>query len=137
MRALILCTGNSCRSQMALGWMRHLYGASIEAFSAGSQPADRVHPLAIAAMREVGIDISREQPKHLSIFLEQSFDRVITVCDTAAEACPVFPGKAVRYHRDFADPAKASGSPYEQMAVFWRVRDDLKTWIMEIMNDPG
>ncbi len=132
-RILVLCTGNSCRSQMALGWLRHLYAERIEAFSAGSQPAGRVHPLAIRAMQEVGIDISGEQPKHLGQFLGQPFDKVLTTCDSAAEACPVFPGRVERYHRDFSDPARAAGSEEKCMAAFRRVRDEIKEWLIELM----
>src|SRR5574341_2180548 len=103
-RILVLCTGNSCRSQMAEGWLRHLYPDLVEAYSAGSQPAGYVHPLAIRVMAEIGIDLSGGTSKHLSAFMDRPFDKVITVCDSAAESCPVFPGPAHRYHCDFTDP---------------------------------
>jgi len=135
MRVLVLCVGNSCRSPMALGWIRSLCGDGVEAHSAGSRPAERVHPLAIRVMAEVGIDISAEKPQPLDRFLGQPFDRVVTVCDSAAETCPVFPGSATRYHRDFVDPALATGSEDQRMVVFRQVRDDISAWIAAIMSE--
>lgn len=132
LRILVLCTGNSCRSQMAAGWLRQSHQDRAEIVSAGSQPASVVHPLAIRVMDEVGIDISHEIPQHIDRFSGQAFDRVITVCDTAAEACPVFPGKAERFHRDFTDPAKADGSEDARLTMFRRVRDEIKAWLDEI-----
>lgn len=131
-RILILCTGNSARSQMAEGLLRALAGDRFEVASAGSQPS-RVHPLAVEAMAERGIDISGHRSKHLEEFLGQSFDRVLTVCDQAAQNCPVFPGPARRMHWSFPDPAAAEGSPEERAAVFAGVRDDiearLRAWL--------
>lgn len=125
-RVLILCTGNSARSQMAEGWLNHLAGDRFQAFSAGSQPAGYVHLLAIRVMAEVGIDISQHRSKSMNEFLGQPFDYVITVCAPAAEACPVYPGPARRLHWPFDDPAEASGSEEERLAVFRRVRDAIR-----------
>ncbi len=124
-RVLVLCTGNSCRSQMAEGWLIAQYGYRLEAVSAGSSPAGYVHPLAVAVMREIGIDISEGRSKHMIEFLAQPFDVVITVCDPAREACPVFPGPARRVHQTFDDPAEATGSAEEVLREFQRVRDEM------------
>lgn len=137
MRVLVLCTGNSCRSQMAEGWLNTLYGDRVEAFSAGSQPSGYVHPNAVGAMREAGIDISGGRSKSLREFIDQPFDAVLTVCDSAAEACPVFPGPAMRIHRDFRDPAHAEGSDDEVMGVFRRVRDEIREWLDELFGAGG
>lgn len=131
-RVLILCTGNSARSQMAEGWLRAHAGDRLEVFSAGSAPSGRVHPGAVQAMAEIGIDISGHSSKHLNQFLGQPFDYVLTVCDNAAEACPVFPGPGRRIHRNFTDPAAAL--PGEQMAVFRRVRDEIAAWLAELFD---
>lgn len=124
-RVLILCTGNSARSQMAEGLLRHLAGDRFEVLSAGSKPSV-VNPFAIEAMRQRGIDISGQRSKHLSQYLDQPFDYVITVCDNAAETCPIFPGRAQRIHWSFPDPAAAHGSDADILAAFARVRDDLE-----------
>jgi arsenate reductase len=124
-RVLILCTGNSARSQMAEGLLRHLAGDRFEVFSAGSKPS-QVNPFAIEAMRQRGIDISGQRSKHLSEYLDQPFDYVITVCDQAAETCPIFPGKAERIHWSFPDPAAVQGNEAEVLSAFERVRDDLE-----------
>ncbi len=134
-RVLVLCTGNSCRSQMAEGWLKALYPDRIEAHSAGAQPAGYVHPLAVQVMAEAGIDISAGRSKSLTEFLDQPFDYVLTVCDSAAEACPVFPGPARRVHRDFTDPAKVTGSEQEVLDAFRRVRDEIKAWLAEVFAD--
>jgi len=131
-RVLVLCTGNSCRSQMAEGWINTLYSDQAEAVSAGSQPSGYVHPQAIAAMAEAGIDISGGRSKHMSEFISREFDLVLTVCDSAAEACPVFPGPARRVHRDFTDPAKVTGSEAEVQAAFRRVRDEIRAWLDDL-----
>lgn len=123
-RVLILCTGNSARSQMAEGLLRAMAGDNFEVASAGTI-ASFVRPQAIAAMAEIGIDISGHRSKCLDEFLEESFDYIITVCDNAAENCPVFPGKAKRIHWSFDDPAEAAGSDAVQLAVFRRVRDEI------------
>jgi arsenate reductase len=130
-RVLILCTGNSARSQMAEGWLRAHAGDRYEVFSAGSMPTGRVHPGAVAAMREIGIDIGWHTSKSMMQFVGQPFDYVITVCDSAAEACPVFPGGGRRFHRDFTDPAGAPES--DQPAVFRRVRDEIAAWLGELL----
>lgn len=127
-RVLFICTHNSARSQMAEGLLRHLGGERFEAFSAGTE-ATHVRPLAIKAMAELGIDISGQTSKTLQRYLHEPFDEVITVCDTAAETCPVFPGAAHRRHWSFPDPSKATGSEDEQLAVYRRVRDEIRTRI--------
>ena len=123
-RVLILCTGNSARSQMAEGLLRHIAGDKFEVESAGIIP-NFVRPQAIAAMAEIGIDISGHRSKCLDEFLDQSFDYVITVCDNANQTCPVFPGNAVRIHWSFDDPAEATGTESEKTAIFARVRDEI------------
>lgn len=124
-RVLFICTHNSARSQMAEGLLRHLGGERFEVFSAGTE-ATQVRPLAIKAMLELGIDISGQQSKRLDRYLNEPFDEVITVCDTAAEACPVFPGSVRRRHWSFEDPSKAAGSEAEQLQVYRRVRDEIR-----------
>ena len=123
---LILCTGNSCRSHLAEGFLRAAAGDLLDVQSAGSKPAGYVHPLAIAVMREAGIDISEHRSKHLSEFLQRSVETVITVCGNADQACPMFPGQVNRHHWGFADPAHAVGTDEEKLAVFRRVRDEIK-----------
>jgi len=122
-RVLILCTGNSARSQVAEGWLRAKAGDRFEVFSAGSNPSGYVLPGAIEVLAEIGIDIGDARSKSMQEFFGQPFDYVITVCDNANENCPVFPGAAKRYHRNFTDPARYP--PEEQMAVFRRVRDEI------------
>lgn len=134
-RVLILCTGNSARSQMAEGLLRELAGEPIEVFSAGTKPST-VNPLAIEAMRERGVDISAQRSKHLNEYLNQPFDYVITVCDNAAESCPVFPGRAHRVHWSFPDPAAAQGSDEERLQVFRQVRDDIEARLREWLAQP-
>lgn len=124
-QVLILCTGNSARSQMAEALLRHLAGERLGVASAGSKPSS-VNPLAIEAMAEQGIDISDYRSKHLNEFLTHPFDYVITVCDNAAESCPLFPGKAERVHWSFPDPAAVTGSHVEKLNAFREVRDDLE-----------
>lgn len=123
---LILCTGNSCRSHLAEGILRAAAGDALRVASAGSKPAGYVHPLAVKVMQEIGIDISSHQSKHLSEFLDQQVDTVITVCGNADQACPMFPGQVHRYHWGFDDPAHATGTEEEQLAVFRRVRDEIR-----------
>lgn len=124
-RVLFVCTHNSARSQMAEGWLRHLAGDRFEAHSAGTE-ATQVRPLAIRAMAEVGIDISGQHSKTIEEYLGQPFDWVITVCDQAAEACPLFPGGGERLHWSFPDPSKATGSEDQQLAVYRQVRDAIR-----------
>jgi arsenate reductase (thioredoxin) len=122
---LILCTGNSCRSQMAEGILEHKAGDLIRVDSAGSKPSGTVHHFAIRAMEEIGIDISDHRSKHLNEFLDSKVHTVITVCGYADQACPIFPGMVKRYHWGFDDPAKATGSEEEVFAVFRQVRDEI------------
>lgn len=123
---LILCTGNSCRSHLAEGLLRAAAGPLIEVASAGSKPAGYVHPLAIRVMQEVGLDISGHRSKHLNEFLDRPVETVITVCGNADQVCPTFPGQLNRYHWGFDDPAHATGTEEEQLAVFRRVRDEIR-----------
>lgn len=133
LRVLFLCTGNSCRSQMAEGLLRHFGNNKFEVFSAGTHPSF-VHPLAIEAMREIGIDISNHRSKSVMEFLGQEFDYVITVCDKAKESCPTFPGDVKRIHWSFEDPAEATGTKEERMKVFRKVRDEIKSHILEFIK---
>jgi arsenate reductase (thioredoxin) len=136
-RALFLCTHNSARSQMAEGLLRHLGGERFDAFSAGTE-ATRVRPLAIRAMAELGIDIAGQESKTLARYLGEPFDAVITVCDAANEACPVFPGARRRLHWSFEDPSRATGSEEEQLAVYRRVRDEIRARIeRELLAEPS
>ncbi|HXN45802.1 MAG TPA: arsenate reductase ArsC [Bryobacteraceae bacterium] len=124
-RILVLCTGNSARSQMAEGFLRS-FDAGLEVYSAGTQPAGRVHPAAVQAMAEAGIDISPARPKSVGQFLGQRFDFVITVCDHANQTCPVFTGEVRRrVHIGFDDPAAVRGTDEELLAAFRRVRDEI------------
>jgi len=123
---LILCTGNSCRSHLAEGILRRALGDGFEVQSAGSKPAGYVHPLGIRVMKEIGIDISGHRSKHLEEFLKQPVETVITVCGNADQACPRFPRQVNRYHWGFDDPAHAAGTEEEKLAVFRRVRDEIK-----------
>jgi arsenate reductase len=125
-RVLFLCTHNSARSQMAEGLLRHLAGDRFEAFSAGTE-ATQVRPLAVRAMAEIGADISGQESETLDRYLGEPFDRVITVCDDANEACPAFPGAKSRLHWSFPDPSRAEGSEEERLAVFRRVRDQIRS----------
>lgn len=121
---LFLCTGNSCRSQMAEGLLRHLAGDRFEVASAGTHPAG-LNPDAVKVMKEIGIDISRHRSKRLDEFLSQRFDHVITVCDRAKETCPLFSSAASLLHWSLDDPAAVQGPPEERRAVFHRVRDEI------------
>jgi len=125
-RILILCTGNSCRSQMAEGFLKN-FDENLEVFSAGTKPAEKINPFAVKAMREIGIDISNGVSENVDKYLSQSFDYVITVCDNAKETCPVFIGNVKhQLHIGFDDPADAVGSEEEVMPVYRRVRDEIK-----------
>ena len=130
-RVLFLCTHNSARSQMAEALLRHIGGDRFEVSSAGTE-VTRVHPLAVRAMADVGIDIAGAGSKHLNEFLGQDFDYVITVCDSANESCPIFPGDPQRIHWSFPDPSAASGTDDERYRAFERVRNEitmrLRTW---------
>jgi len=128
-RVLILCTGNSARSQMAEAIINHDLGENWQAFSAGTQPAGYVHPKAIQVLAEIGIDHHGES-KSVEVYREQDFDLVITVCDDAAENCPIWLGKGKRAHINFPDPAKVVGSEEEKLRFFRQVRDDIRTKII-------
>src|SRR5580704_14263468 len=123
---LILCTGNSCRSHLAEGFLRATAGDVLDVQSAGSKPAGYVHPIAIKVMQEVGIDISQHRSKHLNEFVDKKIETVITVCGNADQVCPVFPGRANRHHWGFDDPAHAKGTEEDILSVFRRVRDEIR-----------
>jgi arsenate reductase len=127
-RVLILCTGNSARSQMAEGLLRHDAGDRFTVASAGTKPSI-VRPEAVAVMKEVGIDITSHRSKNVDEFTGQAFDYVLTVCDNAKESCPVFFGSATRLHHSFNDPAAVQGSEEKRMAEFRRVRDELRSYL--------
>jgi len=129
-RVLVLCTGNSCRSQMAEGWINHLLGDRWETHSAGTRPAGAVHPLAVRAMAEIGVDISGGRPEHVGGVMDQPWDLVVTVCDSAKESCPLFPRPVEQIHVSFPDPAEAEGSDEERMSVFRAVRDDIRARLL-------
>jgi arsenate reductase len=135
-RVLILCTGNSARSQMAEGLLRHDAGERFEVESAGIK-ASSVRPEAIGAMRELGIDISGQRSKHIDEFEGQRFDYVITVCDNARETCPVFFGAAKQLHQSFEDPpAPGVGTDEQRMSIFRRVRDELRSYLRDFASKP-
>lgn len=123
---LILCTGNSCRSHLAEGILRAAAGDILNVQSAGSKPAGYVHPMATQVMKEIGIDISAHRSKHMNDFLQQPVETVVTVCGNADQACPMFPGQVNRHHWGFHDPAHATGTEEEKLAVFRKVRDEIK-----------
>lgn len=123
---LILCTGNSCRSHLAEGLLRSMAGDLFEVHSAGSKPAGYVHPLAIRAMQEIGLDLSGHRSKSMNEFLQTPIETVITVCGVADQACPIFPGQANRHHWPFDDPAHATGTEGERLEVFRRVRNEIR-----------
>jgi arsenate reductase len=131
LRVLFLCTGNSCRSQMAEGWARALKSESVEAFSAGVEPK-AVDPRAVRAMAEAGVDISAQRAKDVGEFMGQAFDYVVTLCDNARESCPFFPGPVKRVHAGFDDPpflAQGAATEEEAMASYRRVRDEIKAFV--------
>lgn len=130
---LILCTGNSARSQMAEGLLRHDAGDRFDVSSAGTHPS-RVRPEAIAVMREIGIDISGHRSKSVDEFASRNFDYVLTVCDQAKESCPIYPGHGNRLHHSFDDPAAAGGSDEDKLAAFRRVRDEIRTYLREFTS---
>jgi arsenate reductase (thioredoxin) len=135
MKILILCTGNSCRSQMAQGFLKS-FDNTIEVQSAGTFPAVKISPRAIKVMDEAGIDISKNSPKSVDEFLNDEWDYVITVCDDAKESCPVFPGKVKRrLHIGFEDPSNVTGSEEFIMSEFRRIRDEIRTTFYKFYND--
>jgi arsenate reductase len=127
-RVLVLCTGNSARSQMAEGLLRHDAGDRFDVESAGLNPG-QVRPEAIAVMEEIGVDISAHRSKHVDEFAGQQFDYVLTVCDNANESCPVLPGQGERLHRSFEDPAALQGDEQQRLAKFRRVRDEIRDYL--------
>jgi len=133
-RILFLCTGNSCRSQIAEGWANHLKGDVIEAYSAGIRPIG-VNPKTIEVMAEAGVDISGHTSKHIDDLGGINFDCVVTVCDNAREQCPIFPGRTRHVHRAFDDPYFAAGSEEEILAVFRRVRDQIKAFVEKMPDN--
>ncbi|MHB1686423.1 MAG: arsenate reductase ArsC [Ignavibacteriaceae bacterium] len=133
-KILVLCTGNSCRSQMAEGFLKS-FDPELKVLSAGTNPSKQVHPKAIQVMKEVGIDLSKNYPKMVDQFLNNSFDYVITVCDNAKETCPVFIGKVGKQlHIGFEDPAEATGTEEEILSEFRKVRDQIKNKFLEFYN---
>jgi len=134
-RVLFLCTGNSARSQMAEGWVNHFLGDCWEAYSAGTAPTGHVHPLAIQAMAELGIDISRQRSKSVDEFRHTDFDLVITVCDQPAQNCPLWLGPGQVKHMGFPDPAAATGSEAERLEVFRQVRDGLNQEVLRYLEE--
>lgn len=134
LRVLILCTGNSARSQMAEGILRHAAASRLEVASAGTHPS-KVRPEAIAVMREIGIDISGHRSKSVDEFASQDFDVVITVCDQARESCPIFPAKVRLIHQQFEDAASVNGDEATRLAAFRRVRDQLQAWLSLIVPE--
>ncbi|MHB9155586.1 MAG: arsenate reductase ArsC [Endomicrobiales bacterium] len=132
-KVLFLCTGNSARSQMAEGLLRSEAGGSFEAYSAGTRPAG-VNPLAVKAMQEAGIDISRQASKSVEVYFDQQFDYVITLCGGARQECPVFPGNAATLHWDLEDPAAAKGTEAERAGVFRKVRDEIRERIRRFIG---
>ena len=135
-RYLVLCTANRCRSQMAHGWLAHLGGSGVEVCSAGTRPGG-VHPLSIRVMGEVGIDLSRHRSDPVSDYLDQPFDVVITVCDSAKESCPVFPAAGRLLHRAFDDPDDKTGrlTEAELLPTFRRVRDEIGAWARDFLRE--
>ena len=134
MKILILCTGNSCRSQMAQGFLQS-FDTRMQIFSAGTEPAERINPTAVKVMKEAGIDISKNKPKNVDQYLDEAWDYVITVCDDANESCPVFPGKVRnRLHMGFEDPSKIKGSYTEIMNAFYEVRNEIKDAFYELFE---
>ncbi|MBB1643798.1 arsenate reductase ArsC [Sphingobacterium sp. UME9] len=133
-KILVLCTGNSCRSQIAEGFLRHFAGGRAEVYSAGIE-THGVNPKAIQVMAEAGIDISSHTSNHVNEYAAIDFDYVITVCDNAKESCPYFPSRAKKLHYNFPDPAKATGTEEEVMNEFRRVRDLIKTYSAEFVAE--
>jgi arsenate reductase len=132
-RVLFLCTENACRSQMAEGYLRHLGAAQFEVFSAGIKPT-KVNSLTIKVMREVGIDVSSQKSKSVKEVMDKSFDYVITVCDSARQSCPVFPGNFKKIHWELEDPARAQGAEKEKLLIFREVRNQIKENIVRFIN---
>jgi arsenate reductase (thioredoxin) len=135
-KVLFLCAGNSCRSQMAEGWLRHYARHRAEVFSAGTKPAG-LNPMAVAVMRESGIDISGQRSKHIDEMAKEDFLFAITVCDVVHQECPAFPGALYQLQWSFDDPAEATGSEEEKLAVFRRVRDEIAEQVRTFVQREG
>ena len=135
-RVLFICTHNSARSQMAEGLVNHDLAGRVQAFSAGTEPSS-VNPLVIAAMKEVGIDISRHRSKSIDEFSDEKFDFVITLCDHAAESCPVFFGGTQRMHMGFPDPAVVTGTEEEKLSFFRKLRDQIRKEVVDFLSKQG
>lgn len=133
-KILVLCTGNSCRSQIAEGYLRHFAGNKADVYSAGVE-THGVNPKAVATMQEDGIDISKHTSNNIDEYYDIDFDFVITVCDNAKERCPFFPTKAKRFHQNFPDPAKATGTEEEILEQFRRVRQEIKNYCRQFIAD--
>lgn len=133
-KILVLCTGNSCRSQIAEGWLRHLAGDNAEIYSAGIE-THGVNPRAIATMKEIGIDISGHTSNHIDEYRNLDFSYIITVCDHAKENCPYFPSKAIRFHHNFPDPAKAIGTEAEITEEFRKVREMIRDYAENFLRE--
>ena len=133
MKILVLCTGNSCRSQIAHGYLQHFAGRRAEIFSAGVE-THGVNPRAIAVMKEDGIDISHHTSNNVDEYGDIAFDHVITVCDNAREACPIFPSHAAKHHHNFTDPAKVTGTEEEVMDAFRKVRGDIRSYCRDFVE---
>ena len=134
-KVLFLCTGNSARSQMAEALVNRFLGDAWQAYSAGTDPAGYVHPMAVEVMAELGIDISGQHSKSADEFRDVDLDLVVTVCDDAAENCPLWLGPGRRIHIGFEDPAKASGNRGQRLAVFRRIRDGMRTQVLSILEN--
>ena len=133
-RVLFLCTGNSCRSQMAEGWLRHLAGDGFEVVSAGTHPVG-INPYAVTVMGEAGVDISHHASERVDPYLNQHFHYVITVCDRAQETCPIFPGASKTLHWSFEDPAHATGTYEQKLIIFRKTRDEIASRIRHFLAD--
>lgn len=133
-KVLFLCTGNSCRSQMAEGWLRHLAGDRFDVVSAGTHPVG-LNPYAVMVMQETGVDISSHASERIEPYLHKKFDYVITVCDRAQESCPTFPGASSILHWDFDDPVKAKGTYEQQLGVFRTIRDEIAERIRHFIKE--
>ena len=131
---LFLCTQNSCRSQMAEGIINHALKGRVMAFSAGTAPS-KVHPLAVQALAEIGINIANSRSKHIDEFKGKQFDLVVTLCGGAAETCPFLPGQGPRFHMGFDDPAKATGNDEERLNAFRRIRDEMRTKLVDFIKE--
>lgn len=135
-KILFLCTGNSCRSQMAEGFTKHYFSHLFDVYSAGTKPQE-INKLTLKVMKEIGIDISKQYSKNVLDLMEKDFDYVITLCGDAKENCPVFPKKSKVYHKGFRDPAKVKGFEEEVLKIYREVRDEIKNFVLSILDFLG